>query len=68
MSCIPGEIFSACDEVPINARRGNLPELAGADHPDGAPSPINQYAASGRNSPDQQRPHRGGELGHPVPI
>jgi hypothetical protein len=29
---------------PITPRRGNRPELAGADHLDGPPSPISQHA------------------------
>jgi len=50
----------------VNPRRGNLPELAGADHPDGLPSPIS-YNASGGEVFQQigGMGYTGGGFGHP---
>jgi hypothetical protein len=57
MSCIRGEFFSSPAAIQSTPRRGNLPDLAGADHRDGPPSPISQNASSGRNFPqDRRRP------------
>jgi hypothetical protein len=33
-------VFLQPGDDPINPCRGNLPDLAGADHPDGPPSPV----------------------------
>jgi hypothetical protein len=38
-----------------NPRRGNRPDVAGADQPDRPLSPISQHAASGRNLPRDPR-------------
>jgi len=49
--------FSPARGDPINPPRGNLPDLAGIDHPDGPPSPISRNASGGRNLPgDRRRP------------
>ncbi|HXY62862.1 MAG TPA: MFS transporter [Mycobacterium sp.] len=68
MLCIRGEFFSCPAAIQsTDRRRGNLPELAGADYPDGPPSPISQHAPGGRNFPkDRGGRNAGGGFGYPV--